>query len=188
MEKGNLLIMMNGPLKGTPKQRTIVRINSVGTGFLLLHTDELTVLEIELYVDRAGVLRRTDTGEPLFPMVLREVLVGKQEAITIEVAPQVQRTPDQQPFRAHLPQTANENQATDQHSQDSEIRAGRVALSRLDQLLEAFFPSALQLLLHGNGGNLWAFDQADHAICAMIEQLYTIQRALGERESLDRFD
>jgi hypothetical protein len=175
-------------LYGTPKQRTILRTNSVGTGFILLHTDNVTVLEAEVYVDRSGVFRRTDTGEPLFPMTLREALPGGLEAITTEVAPQVEQMPDQQPFKARLPQTTDDNQVTDQHSQDPEVRAGFVALSRLDQLLQPFLPSAQQLLLHGDGGDLWAFDQADQAIHIMIEQLYTILRALGERESLDTFD
>src|SRR5450755_1443253 len=179
---------MNRTLNGTPKQRHILRRSSIGTGFLLLHTDEQMVLEVEIYVDRAGVLRRTDIGEPLFPIVLREALPGGLEAITIEVAPQAQQMPDQQPFKARLPQTTDKNQVTDQHSQDSDVRAGCDALNRLDQLLQSFFPSAQQLLQHGDGGDQWAFDRAEQAIHLMTGQLSTVQRALGERESLDRFD
>jgi hypothetical protein len=107
---------MKRTLYGTPKQRSIVRTSSIGAGFILLHIDVQTVLEAAVYIDHAGMLRRTDTGEPLFPIVLREALPGKQEALTIKVAPQVQLMPDQQPFRAHLPQTTNEDQATNQQS------------------------------------------------------------------------
>lgn len=179
---------MKRALYGTPKQRNTIRTSEVGTGFIMLRTDNVTVLEAEVYTDRVGVLRRLDTGEPFFPLTLREALPGKQKAIMIEVAPQVQHTPDQQPFSAHLSQTTDESQATDHHSQDPEVRAGHIALDRVSQLFQLLYPSAQQILLHGNGDDPWVVDQTDHTINVMIEQLYTVLRALGARENLDMYD
>jgi hypothetical protein len=180
---------MKRALYGTPKQRNALRTSEVGTGFIMLRTDNMSLLEAEVYVDRAGVLRRIDTGEPFFPLTLREVLPGKQEAIIIEVAPQVQEEmADQQPARTQLSQATDENQATDHHSQDPEVRAGRIALDRVSQLFQSLYPSARQILLHGDGDDPWVVDRADHTIHIMIEQLYTVLRALGVRENLDMYD
>lgn len=179
---------MKRVLYGTPKQRHILRTSEVGTGFILMRTNNVTVLEAEVYADRAGILRRGDTGEPFFPLTLREALPGKQEVIMIEVAPQVQHTPDQQPCSVRVSQATEESQASDHHSQDPEVRAGRIALDRASQLFQSLYPSAQQLLVHGESFDPWAFDQADHTIHVMIEQLYTVLRALGARENLDRFD
>jgi hypothetical protein len=177
-------------LTGTPLQRNTLRIRSIGVGLMLLHVSEHAVFEAEIYADQYGILRHADTGEPLFPLTLHEVVPEGTQAITVEIAPQASSALNQSAFKVqtHTATAAEEHLIADHHGQAPEIQAGLAALNRLDQLHQSFLPTAQHLLLRGTTGTAWEseqFDRSDYTIAIMIEQLYAIQRALGERESLD---
>jgi len=172
---------MKATLQGTPKQRQALRTSGIGVGFLLFHVDAETVLEIEVYTDRRGVLRRVDDGEPLFPITIRD-------AFPIELAPQV-APPAPPSERLEERGSVVEGKEDLPASTDMTplVRTGLAALDRSEQLLQSLAPLVQDLLLHGTRepGKDRALDVAENIVALLIQQLYRINEGLAERANLD---
>jgi hypothetical protein len=169
-----------------PKQRHALRTGGIGVGFFLLHVDGETVLEVEVYADRQGVLRRVADGEPLLPITISNALPGC-EINTMELAPQV--------AQATLPEQLEERRSVvegkaplaESTRMAPLVRTGLAALDRSQQLLQSLAPLVQDLLLHGTRepGKDRALDIAENMIAVLIQQLYRIDEGLAERANLD---
>ncbi|MGH2496541.1 MAG: hypothetical protein ACRDIV_17725 [Ktedonobacteraceae bacterium] len=175
---------MKTGLHGTLKQRQALRTGGIGVGFFLLHVDGDTVLELEVYADRQGVLRRVDDGEPLLPITIRNALPGC-EISTLKLAPQL--------AQATLPEQLEERRSEGKEylpvSTDMTplVRTGLAALDRSEQLLQSLAPLVQDLLIHGTRapGQARALDVAENMVAVLIQQLYRIDEGLAERANLD---
>ena len=172
---------MKATLQGTPKQRQALRTSGVGIGFLLFHVDAETVLEIEVYTDRRGVLHRVDDGEPLFPITIRD-------AFLIELAPQVAQaaTPPEQ-LEEHGSVVEGKEDLPASTDMTPLVRTGLAALDRSEQLLQSLAPMVQDLLLHGTRepGKDRALDVAENMVALLIQHLYRVNEGLAERANLN---
>ena len=171
---------MKATLQGTPKQRQVLRGSGIGIGFLLFHVDADTVLEIEVYADRRGVLRRVDDGEPLFPITIRD-------AFPIELAPQVAQALSPEQLEERRSAVERKEYLPASTDMTPLVRTGLAALDRSEQLLQSLAPLVQDLLLHGtrDPGKDRALDVAENIVTVLIQQLHRIDEGLAERANLD---
>ncbi len=162
---------MKIPFQTTLKQRQALRTSGIGVGFLLLHVDAETVLEVEVYADRRGILRRGADGEPLFPIIIRD-------ASTMALAPQVaQAVIPPEPLeerRSHVEGEASTDMAP-------LVRSGMSALERSELLLQSLAPLVQDLLLHGTRepGKERTLDVAEKMVTLLIQHIYRINVGLA---------